>query len=326
MHNLICPIDGAHLEVHEKQLSCENGHSFDIARQGYVNLLPVQHKRSKDPGDSKAMVVARTQFLNSGVYQSIASKLAEIILAQTVNSKEALINSSYRRRPVSMALDTLDTGLRRYDDEKNNQSFPESICLMDAGCGEGYYTHYVYECLKDKGVYSGLSFIGLDISKPAIVEAAKRNRQITWVVGTNRHPPLEPASVDIIVCVFGFQNFEGFNKVLKPGGRIILVEPGPDHLQELREIIYAEVKKTGLPSLSEAEEKGFVMLADERLQFKTETLDNAQINNLLLMTPHFYRAGHEGREAAGKLETLNLTVDIVFRTLEWRKTNYPGHP
>ena len=73
-HNLACPIDGARLEVHEKQLICENGHVFDIARQGYVNLLPVQHKRSKQPGDSKAMVLARTHFLNSGIYEAIANK------------------------------------------------------------------------------------------------------------------------------------------------------------------------------------------------------------------------------------------------------------
>src|SRR5690554_7060145 len=50
-------------------LICPNRHSFDIARQGYVNLLPVQQKRSRHPGDSKAMVVARSRFLNSGIYQ-----------------------------------------------------------------------------------------------------------------------------------------------------------------------------------------------------------------------------------------------------------------
>ena len=78
-HNLACPIDGLQLEPHEKQLVCENGHVFDIARQGYVNLLPVQHKRTKHPGDSKAMVLARTQFLNSGIYKHIAKKLTELV-------------------------------------------------------------------------------------------------------------------------------------------------------------------------------------------------------------------------------------------------------
>ena len=79
-HNLACPIDGGRLEFQEKQLVCENGHVFDVARQGYVNLLPVQHKRSKHPGDSKEMVLARTRFLNLGNYYPVAIKLAEIVL------------------------------------------------------------------------------------------------------------------------------------------------------------------------------------------------------------------------------------------------------
>lgn len=276
--NLACPIDGARLEFHEKQLDCENGHVFDVARQGYVNLLPVQHKRSKHPGDSKEMVSARAKFLNSGIYQPVANKLAETVFTQIVGDK--------------------------------------ATCCMDAGCGEGYYSNYVFNFLKNKGGCSNISFIGLDISKPAIVEAAKRNRQITWVVGTNRHPPVELASVDIISCVFGFQSFEGFDRILKPGGKIILVEPGTDHLKELREIIYAEVKKTDLQDHSDLKETGLSVVACEQLRFETDVLDNEQINNLLIMTPHFYRATKEGREAAGKLEQLDLTVDIVFWTLE----------
>jgi len=94
------------------------------------------------------------------------------------------------------------------------------------------------------------------------------------------------------------------------------VEPGPDHLKELREIIYAEVKKSDPPDLSCVEEMGFSMLDRQPLQFKTEVINNEQINNLLVMTPHFYRATKEGREAAGKLEKLALTVDVVFRILE----------
>ncbi|MCK4950643.1 MAG: methyltransferase domain-containing protein [Gammaproteobacteria bacterium] len=282
-HNLACPIDGARFEFHEKQLVCENGHVFDVARQGYVNLLPVQHKRTKQPGDSKEMVAARAKFLNSGLYEPIATKLAEISLLQIT--------------------DTQVTG-------------KWETCLMDAGCGEGYYFDYVFNYLKVKKGNSKLSFIGLDISKAAIAEAAKRNKQITWIVGTNRQPPVDGESVDIIVCVFGFQSFEGFNKILKPGGRVILVEPGPDHLKELREIIYTEVKKSDPQDLSCVEEMGFSVADSQRLKFKTGDISNEKIHDLLLMTPHFYRATKEGREAAANLQKLDLTVDVVFRTLK----------
>jgi len=256
---------------------------FDVARQGYVNLLPVQHKRTKDPGDSKEMVLARAQFLNTGIYQTIANTLTGIATALIENNI------------------TIESG---------------ETCFMDAGCGEGYYFDSLFNTLKNKDGNHNLSFIGLDISKPAIVEAAKRNKQISWVVGTNRQPPVADNSVDIIICVFGFQSFEGFIKILKPGGKLILVEPGPDHLKELREIIYTEVKKTDPQDLSFVNEMGFSLVDTQSLQFKTCEINNEQIHNLLIMTPHFYRATKEGREAASQLQKLELTVDVVFRTLK----------
>ena len=277
-HNLACPLDGERLGCREKQLVCGNGHVFDIARQGYVNLLPVQHKRSKHPGDSKEMVSARAKFLNSGRYQPVAGKLAEIAFAQITDDKET--------------------------------------CFMDAGCGDGYYFDYVLNDLKAKKGGNDLSFIGLDISKAAIAESAKRNKQISWVVGTNRQPPVEAASVDIVLCVFGFQSFEGFHKILKTGGKLVLVEPGPDHLKELREIIYSEVKKTAPADLSYLDEMGFSIVDRQPLQFKTGVINNEQINNLLVMTPHFYRATQEGRDAAAKVQKLDVSVDVVFTTLE----------
>ena len=277
-HNLACPIDGNRLEQAGMQLVCENGHTFDIARQGYVNLLPVQHKRAKHPGDSKAMVLARTQFLNSGIYEPIAKKLTELVYLQVIEDAEA--------------------------------------CFMDAGCGEGYYFDNIFNFLRDKKSDNYLSFIGLDISKDAIVQSTKRNRQISWVVGTNRQPPVKDESVDVIICLFGFLSVEGFYKVLKPGGKIILVDPAPEHLKELRKIIYPEVNKASQSDSAQKELTGFSSVMTERLRFKTTVTNNEQINHLLVMTPHFYRASIEGREAACKLDELDITVDVTFRVFE----------
>ncbi len=276
--NLACPIEGEQLESHAQQLVCKNGHAFDIARQGYINLLPVQHKRSKEPGDSKNMVIARTRFLNAGFYAPVANKLIEII--------EPLIEGS------------------------------KQICLMDAGCGEGFYLDSIVNSLENKQGESRLSFIGLDISKHAIVAAAKRNKKITWVVGTNRQPPVCMSSVDIILCVFGFHSFDGFSSVLKEGGQVILVEPGVNHLQELRQVIYADIKKTEPHDLSSIEATGFSLLNTVPLQFKTGDINKEQIKDLLSMTPHFYRANKEGKEAASHLQKLNLSIDMVFSIFE----------
>ncbi len=282
-HNLACPIDGKTLEQTDKQYVCENGHTFDIARQGYVNLLPVQHKRSKQPGDSKTMVLARRHFLNTDIYQPIAKKLAETVLLIIIN----------------------DNNINHKD-----------TCILDAGCGEGYYFDFIFNAFNNKTTPGSLCYIGLDISKDAIIQAAKRNKQISWVVGSNRNPPVEDESVDIILCLFGFICVDGFYKILKPGGKVIVVDPGAEHLKELREIIYPEIKKPDQHYSLQTESTGFSLLHSETMQFKVNIDNNRQINNLLIMTPHFYRASRSGREVACNLQQLCLTVDVVFSVLE----------
>jgi len=75
--NLICPICGHQLNNEGKQYVCPNRHSFDIARQGYVHLLPVQQKHSKNPGDTRQQVLSRREFLEAGHYAPIANALIE---------------------------------------------------------------------------------------------------------------------------------------------------------------------------------------------------------------------------------------------------------
>ena len=68
---LICPICHLSLEWEGKSCRCGRGHSFDVARQGYVNLLPVQQKRSLHPGDTREQVLSRRAFLETGAYTPI---------------------------------------------------------------------------------------------------------------------------------------------------------------------------------------------------------------------------------------------------------------
>jgi len=293
-NNLACPIDAQSLVLHDRQLRCVNGHCFDLARQDYVNLLPVQHKRSKYPGDSKEMVAARHRFLNTGTYEPVADTLSALLLKA--------IGDIERGADGCVPVDF------------------RSPCCLDAGCGEGYYLDYALKYLRARQDHStphfDPDFIGLDISKEAIVAAAKRNKDITWVVGTNRQPPIVAGSVDIILCVFGFHSFQGFNNILPVGGKLLLVEPGPDHLQELRQVTYPQLHKTALNNLDDAFATGFKQVGEQNLHFNTPALPNESLKDLLLMTPHFFRATQKGREAAEKLDDVSLTVDIAFRSLE----------
>lgn len=273
--NLACPLDGLPLIQGERQLRCSNGHGFDIARQGYVNLLPVQNKKSREPGDSAEMVEARRRFLDAGLYQSIADRLVAVVL-QFLPATEP--------------------------------------CIVDAGCGEGYYLDQLSRALATNG--RAATLIGLDIAKPAIVAACRRNRQITWLVASNNNPAVMPHTVDMVLCMFGFPVYPAFANILKPGGRLLLVDAGPDHLLELREVIYPEVRKSPPPPLDKAAELGFTLIDSQALNYTTAELNREQIADLLLMTPHLYRATHTGKEAAAQLSSLRLTVDVVFRVLE----------
>lgn len=75
--DLLCPICGQVLQKQEKVMCCGRGHSFDIARQGYVNLLPVQQKHSLHPGDTRQQVLSRRAFLDSGAYAPILQALQD---------------------------------------------------------------------------------------------------------------------------------------------------------------------------------------------------------------------------------------------------------
>lgn len=275
--NLICPLCQMPLNLAQRQLTCNNRHSFDIARQGYVNLLPVQHKKSRSPGDSKLMVQARKSFLQAGFYQPIAKALSESVIELAKAS------------PVHT--------------------------ILDAGSGEGYYLDNLLlslaEFMPDNSA-TRVSY-GVDISKDAVLEAAKRNKQVSWIVGSNARLPVKDHSLDLIICLFGFPCYEEFTRKLRTGGHILIVDSGADHLIELREVIYPEVKKSPPPQHTELLALGCKEVSQRSVRF-TISLDTAEtIHNLLVMTPHMYKASQAGRDAAESLESIELTVDIVLR-------------
>src|SRR5437667_2958085 len=78
---LLCPVRDCHmaLEHVERRLLCPRGHSFDIARSGYINLLQPQERRSKRPGDTVAAVAARRRLHDRGVTQPLLTAIAEIL-------------------------------------------------------------------------------------------------------------------------------------------------------------------------------------------------------------------------------------------------------
>src|SRR5438874_1296903 len=77
---LACPVCELPLYRRDRNYACENRHIFDTAREGYVNLLLAQHRRSKDPGYSQEMIASRRMFFDSGHYELLADRMAEIMV------------------------------------------------------------------------------------------------------------------------------------------------------------------------------------------------------------------------------------------------------
>ena len=276
LQQLCCPIDGDAMQRTDQQWRCPNGHSFDIARQGYINLLPVQHKKSKDPGDSKEMVNARKQFLDTGLYQPIADGINQLLSA------------------------TLGQ--------------PSSLSLLDAGCGDGYYLNALVNSLDDGEC--AITATGLDISKWALRCCLQRSRTLNGIVASNRNIPLPSASQDLLICAFGFPVYSEFSRLLRSGGWYLQVDSGPDHLLEMRERLYAELRRSDAPSIQQAEQHIGPIHSHVRVRQQTRPLERRELEKLLQMTPHNYRASAEARQALLDNAPLSLTLDVELRLLQ----------
>lgn len=112
MSTFVCPLCKGPLARDEHRLFCEHGHSFDLAAEGYVNLLLPNKMNSKQPGDSKEMAAARSAFLNKGYYAPLCGELCSAVL---------------------------------------KISGGRGISVLDCGCGEGYYTARICEALENAG-------------------------------------------------------------------------------------------------------------------------------------------------------------------------------
>ncbi len=282
MPNLICPIDKKELIRKGNSYSCSNNHCYDIAKQGYVNLLLPQQKNSRSPGDSKEMVIARQLFLNSESFIPIAEQIQQIVI-NLQNTKENTKEST-----------------------KENTINNNQLKVLDAGCGEGYYLDYICQ----NTTIDCENFYGLDISKPAVLASSKKNKNINWLVASNVNIPFADNSFDIIFCIFGFACFDEFKRVLKPNGKLVMIEPEANHLLEMREIIYPLIKQKAEKKL---EITDFKLINSKILDYK-KTINKEQISNLIVMTPHFYRATKENRAKLEILDKITITINTIINT------------
>lgn len=262
----LCPLCGEPLHLHQsaKSYNCQNRHSFDLAKEGYLNLLPVQHKHSGEPGDSKHMMIARREFLEAGFYEPMAEAVAMLVDA--------------------------------------NRPEDQSMRLLDLGCGEGYYSR------KIAARCGPVALHGIDIAKVGIAAAAKKQPTARFIVASSNRLPYADQYFDFVLRVFAPSNEDELNRVLKPSGLLLTVTPGPRHLWQLKEFIYADVKEhtpeTVLPL-------GFERLTEQRISYKI-TPNPEQRIALLQMTPFAWRANERIQQTIKDVAELEIETDFIL--------------
>ena len=93
------------------------------------------------------------------------------------------------------------------------------------------------------------------------------------------------------------------------------IDAGPEHLRELREIIYPVLKVER--AIEATVPAGFSVVASETVRYPAEINGQQQIADLLAMTPHLFRASSEGKARVASLRSLSVTVDV--RLMRYRK-------
>lgn len=260
----LCPVCHKPLARGEKTYVCPDGHSYDIARQNYVNLLRSQQQGEKRHGDDRLMIRSRSQFLDKGFYNPL------------------------RDAVVSAAGEAAGAG----------------AVVLDAGCGECFYTAAVSEHLTMLGMTPCVC--GVDISREALIAGERRCRALHLAVASVFDLPLADASADIVLNLFAPESPE-YLRVLRPGGALIRAVPLERHLWELKERIYDDPR----PNKPEKDElDGLRMVSRREIRYRLRLGSAEDIMELFRMTPYYYKTGRADQEKAAALTSLDASAEF----------------
>ncbi len=198
-------------------------------------------------GDNKLMINARHSFLEKGYYLPLREILCSVI----------------------------------------GKYAGENSVIIDAGCGEGWYTKGICDFLENPEI------LAVDISKDAMKIAAKRDKKIKCAAASVFRLPLENECADILLSVFSPLCESEFDRVLKKGGYFVYVIPGKNHLWELKKAIYDNPYKNEVKPYS-MDKFAFVEKACVDGVMKTESEED--VKNLFMMTPYYYKTSEKDAE------------------------------
>lgn len=225
-------------------------------------------QKGGDHGDNREMMLARKNFLDGGYYEPLRLALCDEIGAEIA----------------------------------------DNAAILDAGCGEGYYTEAIMKTLPHADVY------GIDISKSALSLIRQREHRPTSAVASVYHLPFGAEEFDAVVSVFSPFAKEEFLRVLKPHGMIFSVIPSRRHLFGLKSAIYDTPYENEIAAY---EIDGFEFIRKREISSILTLDSNEKIDALFKMTPYCYRTSSVGRERVAALD--RLETEIGFEILMHKK-------
>lgn len=281
---LQCPVCRKPLRLSAAGYQCAALHTFDVARQGYVNLLLAHKKHSKEPGDDPAMIQSRRRFLELGYYNPVSD---------TVNAA------------IATAL--------------SGRAGGSACSILDAGCGEGFYLQRLKAALAQGGqVAQPIDYHGVDVSRFAVRQATQRDRSMAWFVASINDLPFLDGSLDLVLSIFSPVNIGEFARILKPTGRLVFASPGPRHLNGLREIIYPVTREHEESTITEKAKELFAPTTMARNTYPLELQSRQEIMDLLAMTPYYWNIDQPTKAKVAVLDRLALDVDVEVRVFHKR--------
>ena len=255
---LICPVCNTLLQSGERTWRCPTGHTFDVAREGYLNLwLP--RRRPKFAGDAPTMLQARRAFLQAGHYEPLAEAVTQRVHDHLVEAHRMLT---------------------------------EAPGVLDVGCGEGYYLNRLQTRLNQLLPATTIDYLGMDIAKDGVRLAARQSRvhkrpPLLFVGDVTKQILLADASVRVMLNLFAPRNPAEFSRVMQVGGLLLIVIPTASHLHQLRQ----HFNLIGLRDNKRAEiiaqlQPDFALVATQTIGYSL-ILYQPDLTHLVQMTPNY---------------------------------------
>jgi len=267
------------LTAEQRRYRCANGHSFDVARSGYLNLLQPQDRRSANPGDTPAAVAARRRFLDQhGSPVDLHRWFPDAATLLDVGCGEGHHLGGLMSSPRVGSGDEAGKDLEPRED------------LADKPSGPGPLERH-----------------GTDISIPAIDAAARRHREAFFVVANaDRFLPYADGSFDAVASITARMNPPEFRRVLAPSGRLLVALPAPDDLLELRTaILGGNDERDRVPRTLEQFDALFTLEHRERVAQRA-LLDRASIEDV--MTSSYRGLRNRERERMAAIDAMEVTM------------------